>query len=74
MMSCGVSFKNASTIYDSTFKDGKEIGDVYLTNVERSCYFGFMTETEERIFSPKRLVTYAEVITILDRISDFAGM
>lgn len=74
MMSCGVSFKNASTIYDSTFQDGNEIGDVYLTNVERSCYFGFMTGTEDRRFSPKRVVTYAEVITILDRISDFAGM
>ncbi|KRE82493.1 hypothetical protein ASG89_14650 [Paenibacillus sp. Soil766] len=74
MMSCGVSFKNASTIYDSTFQDGKEIGDIYLTNVERSCFFSFMTGTEDRIFSPKRNVTYAEVITILDRISDFAGM
>ena len=73
MMSCGVSYKNASTIYDSTFDDGKEIGATYLTNVERSKQFGFMVGTKAGIFSPKKVVTYAEAIAIMDRVSDFAG-
>ncbi len=73
MMSCGVSYKNASTIYDSTFSDGDEIGATYLTNVERSKYFGFMVGTEIGTFSPKKNLTYAEAIAVMDRVSDFAG-
>ncbi|MBY7142299.1 glycoside hydrolase family 28 protein [Virgibacillus sp. NKC19-3] len=73
VMSSGLSFKNASTIYDSTFNDGDEIEDVYLTNVERAKQFNFLTEKESDIFSPKDEVTYAEAIEVMDRVSDFAG-
>ncbi|ASG64201.1 hypothetical protein CEW81_21495 [Kluyvera genomosp. 3] len=35
MMSCGVSYRNASTMLQSTFTDGRILRDIYLTNAQR---------------------------------------
>lgn len=73
VMCCGVSFKNFSTIYDSTFSDGEEIQDIYLSNVERANYFGLLKGTAPGIFNPRKLVTVAETLDIMAKVSDFAG-
>lgn len=73
MMSCGVSYANASHTYDTTYADGETIDQDYLTDVERGTTLGFWKGTSTGVFSPKLTMTYEMTIAVLDRVSDFAG-
>lgn len=73
MEACGVSYRNASSTMPQC-ADRDQVAGNYGTNVARSLYFGFMTLEEDGFFLPKRPVTRGEVVTILDRVADFAGL
>lgn len=71
MMSCGVSYKNASNTYDSTYTDGADISNVNLTDIERGTTLGFWDNRGD--FHPKKNMTYSMVLDSLNRVADFAG-
>ncbi|MGN0905889.1 MAG: glycoside hydrolase family 28 protein [Bullifex sp.] len=73
MQACGVNYRNAS----STMPDCSDRSDVqknYGTNVYRSLYFGFMETDGNNCFHPKKPVTEAEAVIILNRVADFYGL
>lgn len=73
MQACGVNYRNASSTMP-VCRDADQVGNNYGTNVARALYFGFMELEADGRFFPQRLVTVGEVVTILDRVADFAGI
>lgn len=73
MEACGVNYRNASSTMPQC-ADREQVAGNYGTNVARSLYFGFMTLEADGRFLPEQPVTMGEVITILDRVADFAGL
>lgn len=72
MEACGVSYRNASSTMP-VCADVAEVANNYGTNAARALYFGFM-DLEDGRFYPRRLVTAADAVVILDRVADFAGL
>lgn len=73
MMSCGVSYRNASTMLQSTFTDGRILRDIYLTNAQRAVAFGFLRCDEEGRFHPRRYLRRHEALAMLLAIGHFIG-
>ena len=73
MMSCGVSYRNASTMLQSTFTDGRILRDIYLTNAQRAVAFGFMRCDEEGRFRPRRYLRRNEALEMLLMMGHFMG-
>lgn len=73
MEACGVNYRNASSTMPQC-ADRDQVAGNYGTNVARSLYFGFMTLDRDGRFLPEQPVTRGEVLTILDRVADFAGL
>jgi hypothetical protein len=73
MQACGVNYRNASSTMP-VCADRDQVSNNYGTNVARALYFGFMELDQEDRFSPERLVTMGEAVTILNRVADFAGL
>lgn len=73
MEACGVSYRNASSTMPHC-ADRDQVACNYGTNVARALYFGFMALEADGKFLPERPVTRGEVLTILDRVADFAGL
>ena len=73
MMSCGVSYKNASTTTITTYKDAAEISNVNLTDIDRGTTLGFWAGTGDGFFSPKENMTWAMALAVLNQVADFAA-
>ena len=73
MMSCGVSYRNASTMLQSTFTDGRLLRDIYLTNAQRAVAFGFLRCNHEGRFHPRRYLRRHEALEMLLAMSHFIG-
>ncbi len=73
MMSCGVSYRNASTMLQSTFTDGRILRDIYLTNAQRAVAFSFMRCDEEGRFRPRRYLRRHEALEMLLMMGHFMG-
>lgn len=73
MMSCGVSYRNASTMLKSTFTDGRILRDIYLTNAQRAVAFGFLSCDDEGRFHPRRYLRRHEALEMMLAISHFVG-
>lgn len=73
MMSCGVSYRNASTMLESTFTDGRNLRDIYLTNAQRAVAFGFLHCDGEGRFRPRRYLRRHEALEMMLAISHFIG-
>lgn len=73
MMSCGVSYRNASTMLMSTFTDGHLLRDIYLTNAQRAVGFGFLNCDPEGRFHPRRYLRRHEALEMMLAISHFIG-
>lgn len=72
LLSCGVPY-NETLGTQPKFDDADEIESVYKENVGASAYFGFMEAKTGNEFKPKDKTTMGELITIVERISDFAN-
>ena len=73
MMSCGVSYRNASTMLISTFTDGHLLRDIYLTNAQRAVGFGFLKCDPEGRFHPRRYLRRHEALEMMLAIRHFIG-
>lgn len=73
MMSCGVSYRNTSSMLTSTFTDGRLIRDVYLTNAQRAVAFGFLTLDDDGHFHPRRHLRWDDALAMLLAIARFIG-
>ncbi|MGO1310347.1 MAG: S-layer homology domain-containing protein, partial [Kluyvera intermedia] len=73
MMSCGVYYRNASTMLESTFTDGRILRDIYLTNAQRAVAFGFLSCDDEGRFRPRRYLRRHEALEMMLAISHFVG-